>query len=238
MRFVTANLDAAALLRDASGGDEPRLTHLAVAAEMGGADAIRVSANESLMPIHESDLYDLRRVVRCFELCVVPTPSLLKLVLEVRPDRVVLADEIQPDALNAAPLSPTAIRERAVPALRALTEAVIPACVRVPPDLDAIKALHGAGAAAIEISTADTLEGPEPEWPRGFGEIHDTARLAARLRIPIGAGGLLDARSAGLLMAAAPELNGACAGRRLVAAAQLVGMERAVREFRSAINAP
>lgn len=238
MRFLTANLDAAALLRDASGGEEPRLPHLAVAAEMGGADAVRLSANESLMPVHESDLYDLRRVARCFELCVVPTPSLLKLVLELRPDRVVLADDIQPGSLHAAPLSPAAIRERAVPALRALTEAVIPACVRIPPDLDAVKALHGAGAAAIEIATTETMEGPEPEWPRGFSEINDTTRLAARLRIPIGVGGLLDGRSAAQLIAAAPALNGACAGRRLVAAAQLVGMERAVREFRAAINTP
>ena len=96
MRLFTANLDSAALLRDASGGEEPRLTHLAVAAEMGGADAIRVSANESLLPVHESDLYDLRRVARCLEICVAPTPSLLKMILEVRPDRVVLADEIHP----------------------------------------------------------------------------------------------------------------------------------------------
>ncbi len=237
MRTFTANLDAAALLRDASGGEEPRLTHLAVAAEFGGADAVRVTATEALMPIHESDLYDLRRVARCFELCVAPTPSLLKLALEVRPDRVVLADETQPGAMGSAPLSPNAIRERAVPALRALTEAVIPACVRVPPDLDAMKALHGAGAAAVEIGTADILEGPESEWPRGFSEVNDAVRLAVKLRIPIAAGGLLDARSSARLLDTVPTLQGICAGRRLVAAAQLAGMERAVQEFRAAINA-
>lgn len=237
MRTFTANLDAAALLRDATGGEEPRLAHLAVAAELGGAHAIRVTATEALMPVHESDLYDLRRVARCFELCVAPTPSLLKLALEVRPDRVVLADETQPGAMGSAPLSPTAIRERVVPALRALTEAVIPACVRVPPDLDAMKALHGAGAAAIEIGTAEIMEGPEPEWPRGFLEVNDAARLASKLRIPVSAGGLLDPRSAGRMIREVPTLEGICGGRRLVAAAQMVGMERAVQEFRAAINA-
>ena len=236
MRTFTATLDAAALLRDATGGEEPRLSHLAVAAELGGADAIRVSATEALMPVHEADLYDLRRVARCFELCIAPTPSLLKLALEVRPDRVVLSEETAAGAMGAPPLAPTAIRERVVPALRALTEAVIPACVRVPPDLDAMKALHGAGAAAVEIGTAEIIEGPEPEWVRGFAEVSDAARIAVKLRIPIGAAGLLDPRSARSLLRAVPALEGVVAGRRLVAAAQLVGMERAVREFRAALQ--
>jgi pyridoxine 5-phosphate synthase len=236
VRSFTANLDAAALLRDASGGEEPRLAHLAVAAELGGAEAVRLTATEALMPVHDSDLYDMRRVAHFFELCIAPTPSLLKLALEVRPARVVLADETQPGSMGSSGLSPAAIRERVVPALRALTEAVIPVCVRVPPDLDAMKALHGAGAAAVEISTIEIMEGPEREWPRGFSELGDAARLAAKLRVPVSAGGLLDARSSARLLNSVPSLQGVCSGRRLVAAAQLVGMERAVREFRAAIN--
>jgi pyridoxine 5'-phosphate synthase PdxJ len=93
MRALVADVDAAAALRDVAGRGEPRLAAIALAAEMAGADAVRLSANEALRPVRENDLHDVRRVVRCMELRLAPTPSLLKLALEVRPDRVVLASE-------------------------------------------------------------------------------------------------------------------------------------------------
>lgn len=232
MRSLIVALDAAASLRETCGGEEPRLSHLAVAAELGGADSIRVSVSESLQPVRENDLHDLRRLVRHLEMRLAPTPSLLKLALEVRPDRVLLAGE---SGVSDTPaLSAGAVRDRAFTALRALTEAGIEGAVRIRPEIDAVKALHGAGARGVELCTADVVGRSGPERERAEDEFGDVVRLATKLRLPLGIGGRLGRRDLEPLLSGAPALGWVAAGRGLLAQAQLVGMERAVREFRDA----
>ncbi len=236
MRTLVVALDAAAALREACGGDEPRLAHLAVAAELAGADAIRVTATEALRPVREADCYDLRRVARCLELRMAPTPSLLKLALEIRPDRLILAGETHPGQFVAPPLSANAIRERGVASLRALAEAKIPAFVSIAPELEAVKALHGAGASGIELSTTEVMELPAAERAQAWARLGDAARLGAKLRVPIAVAGGLDPRGVRAALAAAPVAETVVVGRRAIAHALSVGLERAVREVRQALS--
>src|SRR4030095_5902492 len=95
----------------------------------------------------ESDLYDLRRVVRGLELQLAPTPSLLKLALEIRPDRVVLASEPTPARRPGTPLESGALRTAAPLAARALREAGIPTWARVAPDPESVKLARAADVA-------------------------------------------------------------------------------------------
>lgn len=235
MRALVLALDAAAVLREACGGAEPRLVHLAVAAELAGADGIRVTATEGMRPVGEEDCYDLRRVSRRLELRMAPTPSLLKLALEVRPDRVVLAGEPNPGHFVSPPLSPSAIRERGISSLRALAEAQIPTSVRVAPELEAVKALHGAGASGIELSTDGVAELPPSERSEAWARTADAARLGAKLRVPIAVAGYLDAHAVRAVLGVAPVVETVVVGRRVLAHAQSVGLERAVREIREAL---
>ena len=64
MRALVAALDAVAALREAGGREEPRLPAVALALELAGVDAVRVTAHEALRPVYEHDMHDLRRVVR------------------------------------------------------------------------------------------------------------------------------------------------------------------------------
>jgi len=235
MRTLVVALDAAAVLREACGGEEPRLAHLAVVAELAGADAIRVTATEGMRPIREEDCYDLRRVARCLELRMAPTPSLLKLALEVRPDRLILAGEPNPGSFVSPPLSAAAIRERGISSLRALAEAHIATSVCVAPELEAVKALHGAGARGIELCADGAAELPPSERTEVWGRIADAARLGAKLRVPIAVSGALDARTARSVLVVAPVVETVVVGRRVLAHAQTVGLERAVREVREAL---
>jgi len=233
MRALVADLDAAAALRDVAGRGEPRLAAIALAAEMAGADAVRLSANEALRPVRENDLHDVRRVVRGMELRLAPTPSLLKLALEVRPDRVVLASEPSTSRLDAAPLDAAALRHALPPAARALREAGIPVWVRIAPDPESVKLARGTEIAGVELSSVGTVDLPESERAAALDRFGDAARIAAKLRLPIGVAGGLEAGRLRSLLLAAPIVDRVVVGRALVARALLVGIERALRELRS-----
>jgi pyridoxine 5-phosphate synthase len=233
-RSLVVDCDAVAALRDASSGG-PRLAAFALAAELAGADAVRVSVHETLRPVRESDLYDLRRVVRGLELQLAPTPSLLKLALEIRPDRVVLASEPTPARRPGTPLESGALRTAAPLAARALREAGIPTWARVAPDPESVKLARAADVAGVELATAGTVDLPETERATALERIADAARIAGKLRLPLGAGGGLAAARVRGLLVAAPNVEQVAVGRALIARALFVGLERAVRELRDEI---
>jgi pyridoxine 5-phosphate synthase len=235
-RALVAALDAVAALREAGGREEPRLTAVAVALELAGVDAVRVTVSEALRPVHEHDLHDLRRVARVLELRLAPTPSLLKVALEVRPDRVVLAPEPTRAGFEPQALDGPALRASVPSAVRALREAGLPAWTRIAPDPDAVKAARAAEVNGLELSTAAALELPEEEQGAAFERLADAARLAGRLRLPVRAGGGLDARRLRELVAAAPGLEGVALGRELVARALFVGFAGAVQQLRAELG--
>jgi pyridoxine 5-phosphate synthase len=236
LRALVADLDAAATLREAVGGHEPRLAAVALAAELAGADAVRVSANEALRPVRESDLHDLRRVVRQLEMRCAPAPSLLKLALEVRPDRVVLASEPAKGRAEALPLELPALRGALPAAARALREAGIPAWARIAPEAEAVKAARSAEIAGVELATRGLVALPEGERLAALERLADAARIAAKLRLPVAASGGLDPGRARVVLAAAPVIERVAVGRALVARALLTGVERAVGELRQAVG--
>src|SRR4030095_12767937 len=132
----------------------------------------------------ESDLYDLRRVVRGLELQLAPTPSLLKLALEIRPDRVVLASEPTPARRPGTPLESGALRTAAPLAARALREAGIPTWARVAPDPESVKLARAADVAGVELATAGTVDLPETERATGPQRIRAPARHTGKARRP------------------------------------------------------
>lgn len=235
MRALVVDLDAAAALREAAGGREPRLPGVGLAAELAGADAVRVSASEALRPVREADLHDLRRVVRQLELRLAPTPSLLKLALEVRPERVVLAGEPNAGRIDAAPLDAGALRAVLPPAARALREAGIPAWARLTPDPEAVKLARGAEVVGVELCAEGIVELPPRERVVALDRCADAARIAAKLRFAVAVGGGLDRAGVRAVLDAAPSVERLVIGRALIGRALLVGMDRAVGEIRQAL---
>jgi len=235
MRALIVDCEVAAALRDVGASAEPRLAAVALCAEMAGADGVRVAANESLRPMRESDLHDVRRVARVLELRVAPTPSLLKLALEVRPDRVVLSSEPHTGRLLSAPLDPGALRSAAPLAVRALREAGIPAWARIAPDADSVKLARAAEVAGVELVTTGTLDLPETERGVALDRLGDAARIAAKLRLPLAVSGGVERARLPALLIAVPGVERIVVGRALVARALFVGIERAVRELREAL---
>jgi pyridoxine 5-phosphate synthase len=233
LRRLTLALDALPRLREATASPDLDVAAAATLAELAGADAIRLGVGEELRPVREPDVRRARQSARELELRMPPSQTLLKVALDVRPDRVLLAAEARDGRQPASPLD---LRSRSLPlgpVVRALNEAGVGAFVLVPPDLDAVKLAHAEGVRGVELFTGALVDLPASERRVQIEKLADAVRLAAKLRITVGIGGGLGFRSLRELIEAAPAVESVAVGRAAIARAVLVGLDRAVRDLRA-----
>ena len=232
MRLLTLSLDALAALRDATEGTEPDLAAAATLAELVGADSIRLGVAEEMRPVREADVRAVRRAATALELRMAPVPALVKVALETQPERLLLASEGREGRLTSGPLDFRAWGAALPPVVRTLHDAGLQVAVLVSPDLESVKAAHVADLAAVEFFTAALVDLPEAERRAGLERLTDATRLAAKLRLSVGIGGGLGLRDLATVLAAAPAVQRVAVGRSLISRAILVGLDRAVRDFR------
>jgi len=235
MRKLTLALDLLCLLREAAGlpGEE---LHAALAlGELAGADSIRLGVSEELRPVRERDVRDARHAARSLELRMPPAQGLLKLALEVRPDRVVLGGENRETRQPAGPLDTRTLAAGLTPFARALREGGIPTTAIVIPELDAVKAAHAAGLTGVELYTGGIVDLPPGERAAAAERLVDAGRLAAKLRLGLVLGGGLGYRTLPELLGAVPAVERVAVGRACLARATLVGLDRAVRDLRQLV---
>ena len=236
MRSLTFALSALPALREATGASDCDLAAAAILAELAGVDAVRLGISEEQRPVRESDVMALRRSARRFELRMPACPTLQKIALEARPDQVVLCGPVREPAGIASPLDPRSQSNALVPLLRTLEDAGIEALLLVPPALDAVKAAHGLGARGVELFAGAIVDLPASERPAELERLGDAARLASKLRLPIGVSGGLGFRNLEEVLEAAPAAGRVVVGRSLTSRALLVGIDRAVRDIQALVR--
>lgn len=238
MRRLALALDGLATLRELGGASEVDLPAACALAELAGADAIRLGVIEDLRPVSEIDLREVRRAARVLELRMPATQALLKLALEVRPDRVVLA-EVGWDGRSAG--APLDVRTQSAaahltPLLRAFEEAGIPTSLLLAPDLEGVKVAHRLGADGVELFTGAIADLPAPERRVQLERLSEAQRLAAKLRLEVAVGGGLGFRTAREVVEAVPAVERLAVGRGVLARACLVGLDRALRDLRALLG--
>jgi len=142
IRRLILALDALMGLREADHSGDVGLAAAVTLAELAGVDAVRLGIDDELKPVTESDALNARRAARCFELRMTASPGLLKVALEARPDRVLLAASAHDGGWAGGPLNLRARAQPLAPVIHGLQEAGIPVSLRVLPKLDAVKAAH------------------------------------------------------------------------------------------------
>jgi len=205
-------------------------------AELAGVDAVRLGIDEELKPVAESDVLNARRAARRFELRMAASPGLLKVALEARPDRVLLAASARDGGWEGGPLNLRAGDQPLAPVMHGLSEAGIPVSLRVPPKLDAVKFAHAQRASGVELYTAAILDLPETERAAELEALADAVRLAAKLRMRIGIGGGLGYATLPELLDRVPATESVALGRAAISRALLVGMDRAIRDLRAIVQ--
>ena len=185
MPRLTVALDAVAALRDAVGAREVDLVAAAKLVELAGAQGVALGLSDEALPAAEEDVRDLRRAARGFELTLAPVQACLKLALDVRPERVVLASLEGDERGTGAPLDFRAYGSTLTPIVRSLREAGLHVSALVHPQLEAVKAAYQCDLQGVDLWTAAVVDLPGGERAKAVERMSDSARLAAKLRLEV-----------------------------------------------------
>lgn len=238
MMLLGVNIDHVATVRQARGTDEPDPVHLAVLAEVGGADQITVHLREDRRHIQERDVRVLRDVISTrLNLETSLEEDSLAFAADIHPEHVCLVPERRDEVTTEAGLDVVAQADAVEAAVVTLKEAGALVAVFVDPDADQIDAVAQAGADAIELHTGSYASARTVDDQRAvLVELERAARVAheAGLRLHLGHG--VTYRNVTRLVRKlnwAHEIN---IGHSIVARALFTGMTAAVAEMKTLIR--
>jgi len=243
------NIDHVATVRQARRACDPSVGAAASLCEIAGADGITVHLRSDRRHIQDEDVRVLRGLVTThLNVEMAATDEMVAIAMDLRPDTVTLVPESPDEITTEGGLDVIAHRERTEAAVRRLAECGLDVSIFIEPDAAQIETAAAAGAHQIELCTARYAV--LTEAARG-ATVHRASRAAeveaetARHRVAArhaAAAGLRVAAGHGLTylnvgpIAAIAEMEELNIGHNIVARSILVGLDRAVREMRAAID--
>jgi pyridoxine 5-phosphate synthase len=234
---LSVNIDHIATIREARKGTEPEPVAAAVLAELAGAEGVIAHLREDRRHIHDRDVRLLREIVQTkLNLEMAATEEMLRIALEVKPDVATLVPEKREELTTEGGLEVASRMAFLKEYIGRLQQAGIMVSLFIDPEEKQIAASKKIAADWVEIHTgAYANAGTAQEREREFSKIAEGARLAASLGLHVGAGHGLNYVNVGPI-ARVPEVEELNIGHSIISRAALVGLERAVREMREAIN--
>ena len=231
------NIDHVATLRQARRADEPDPVAAAVLALLGGADGITVHLREDRRHIQERDLRLLRPLVtNRLNLEMASVDAIADLACEVKPDECTLVPERREELTTEGGLDVVAHEAAVARIVQRLRDCDIHVSLFIDPNAVQIHAARMLGAHAVEIQTARYSEAKtKAAREEELAALAEAALLARDqgLHVHMGHGLNYSNVQAVAAIAGVEELN---IGHSIVARALLVGMERAVRDMKQAIQ--
>lgn len=233
------NVDHVATIREARRTTEPDPVEAAALCERAGADGITVHLREDRRHIHDDDVIRLAAsIATVLNLELASAPDIVALAVRLRPHQATLVPERRAEITTEGGLdlgADAAADRRVAETVRALRDAGIRVSLFVDPDLDVLDRCAAMGADAVELHTGAYANA----FPDAADQLARLARAAAhgrRLGLAVHAGHGLTVPNVGAV-ARITEIEEVSIGHSIVSRAVLVGMERAVREMRAAVDA-
>jgi pyridoxine 5-phosphate synthase len=231
------NVDHVATVRQARGGENPDPVEAAVLAELGGCDGITIHLREDRRHIQDRDLAILNRTAKTrLNLEMAATQDMVKIALDVKPHVVTLVPERREELTTEGGLEVAMNMDYLKKVTNLLRDAEIRVSLFVDPDVEQIKASHRVGADAVEIHTGKYSEAKTlAEAQEEYVKVVNAAKVAQKLKLEVIAGHGLDYHNVRAIVQI-PEIVEVNIGHSIISRAVLVGMERAVREMRTAMG--
>ena len=229
------NIDHVATLRQARRGFEPDPAEAATACEAAGADGITAHLREDRRHIQDADVERLKKTVRTyFNLEMACIAEMLELARRLRPEQVTLVPERREEITTEGGLDIITDPARIRNAIDALSNAGIRVSLFIDPTRAAVEQSKKLGVPAIELHTGSYAHRFDSE--ETIDALRDSARRGADLGLAVHAGHGLTVRNVAPV-AAIPEIEELNIGHSIVSRAVFVGLDRAVKEMREAMNA-
>jgi pyridoxine 5-phosphate synthase len=213
----------------------PDPVEAALVCERAGADGITAHLREDRRHIQDDDIHRLAATITSrLNLECAATPEMLALAERIRPAEVTLVPERREEVTTEGGL---AVRQHVTLMAEAVTRlraAGVRSSLFIDPDPDAIDCAAELGADAIELHTGPYAH--HPDNPATLTALQDAARRGRALGLAVHAGHGLTVQNVGPI-AAIPELEELNIGHAIVSRAIFLGLDRAVREIRDAMDA-
>jgi pyridoxine 5-phosphate synthase len=230
------NIDHVATLRNARGTPYPDPVFAAGLCELAGADGITAHLREDRRHMQDADIEKLRAsLTTLLNLEMAATDEMLAIAERVRPDVITLVPERREELTTEGGLDVVATR-RAVERVAAGARAAgIKLSLFIAADAQQIEASRDVGARQIELHTGEYAHATGSARAEALSRLARGAALAQKLGLEVAAGHGLTRANVGAVTAIAEieELN---IGHAVIADAVLVGLERAVRDMRTAME--
>jgi pyridoxine 5-phosphate synthase len=230
------NIDHVATLRNARGTLYPDPIFAAGLCELAGADGITAHLREDRRHMKDADIEQLRAsVTTLLNLEMAATDEMLAIAERVRPDVITLVPERREELTTEGGLDVLATR-RAVEKVATRARACgIKLSLFIAADPQQIEVSREVGARQIEFHTGEYAHARGSARAEALSRLARGARLAQKLGLEVAAGHGLTRANVGAVTAIAEieELN---IGHAVIADAVLVGLERAVRDMRAAME--
>ncbi len=230
------NVDHVATLRNARGTPYPDPVFAAKLCEQAGADGITAHLREDRRHIKDRDLKRLRAAVTTLlNLEMAATEDMTAIATRVLPDVVTLVPERREERTTEGGLDVIGNRVAIAKVAGACKDKGIKLSLFVEADDGQLAAAKAIGAEQVELHTGEYCNATGLERREELEKLRRGALRARDLGLDVAAGhgltrhNLLDVAG----IAAIEEFN---IGHALIADAVMVGLERAVRDFRAAID--
>jgi pyridoxine 5-phosphate synthase len=230
------NIDHVATLRNARGTIYPDPIFAAALCEQAGADGITAHLREDRRHIVDRDIENLReRVTTFLNMEMAATDEMVEVALRVRPDAATLVPERREERTTEGGLDVAGDVERIKRVCGRLAEAGIKPSLFIAPDPGQLDASRRAGAHQIELHTGEYCDARGSKKAELLGVLAKAAKHATSLGFEVAAGHGLSRHNV-VEVAAIPQIVELNIGHAVIADAVFVGIDRAVRDMRAAIE--
>jgi pyridoxine 5-phosphate synthase len=243
---LSVNVNKVATLRNSRGGSVPSVLRAVDVCIEAGAPGITVHPRADERHIRADDVREIAGHLASqrdrVELNIEgdPRPDFIALVLRVRPHQCTLVPVKAGEITSQAGWSPQTRSEALQRAIGDMREAGVRVSVFVDPEEEPIRWAAGCGANRVELYTepfARAYEQGEIAGHASFAVYAEAAALAASLGLGVNAGHDLDLENLALFRGL-PHLDEVSIGHALVSHALFVGLDRAVRDYLTALAGP
>jgi pyridoxine 5-phosphate synthase len=230
------NIDHVATIRNARGTVYPDPVLAAGICELAGADGITAHLREDRRHIKDDDIVRLRRsLTTMLNLEMAATDEMIAIAERVVPDVVTLVPERREELTTEGGLDVIAARVAVEKTSRACAARGIKLSLFVAADPEQIRVCRELGASQVELHTGEYAESRGPARAERLSKLAQAARLARQLGLEVAAGHGLTRENVPAI-AGIREVEELNIGHSVIADAVLVGLERAVRDLRAAVD--
>ncbi|MFH0985313.1 MAG: pyridoxine 5'-phosphate synthase [Candidatus Omnitrophota bacterium] len=230
------NIDHVATLRQARLGEEPAVLEAALEAEQGGADSITVHLREDRRHIQDADVFELmEKIYVPLNLEMSVSPEILKIALQVAPEKVCLVPEKRKELTTEGGLDLFSKKGPLLRTIDALSGKKVEVSLFIDPVEVQVREAARLGAYAIEIHTGSYANAAGKKQDKELFRIREAARLGRSLGLHVHAGHGLNYENIFPLLAV-PEITEFNIGHSIVSRAVFVGLARAVQEMKKIIT--